>query len=509
MSDRRVARPEVDRGLPNLDPRGAGQAVLQFDSFPERLQGGVVGSAFNLCPVGFAHRVRRMRDPLRHCAIVSQNNQSLTVAIEPPGHAKAGVVDVHAERGPAVPVPELGQHTVGFVEKHNAHREDANRGVERVPEGSVLRRRAGRAGKLRRFNGPPETLMQIAPATLSTFAEEIFLAAGADAPRARETAEHLVLANLKGHDSHGVGMIPAYVNNIMAGTCKPNADAEVIRDKGSVLLVDGKFGFGQVVGMQATQFGIDRAKENGLCCVGARNNHHLGRIGTYAERCAAEGMISVHFVNVVGHDPYVSPWGGRDRRLQTNPFCVAVPTTGNPIVLDMATSAIAMGKVRVAALKGVDVPEGSLFDEEGVATNDSSSLMRGGSLGPFGKHKGYGLAFICEVLGGGLAGEWTMQPEHERVGTIVNHMLMFILDPEVFGGIDTFRHEVDALSAYMHDTTPAKGFDKVRLPGEPERESQAAREADGIPIDDASWAEICKAAERAGLNQTDIDQVSG
>ena len=102
-----------------------------------------------------------------------------------------------------------------------------------------------------------------------------------------------------------------------------------------------------------------------------------------------------------------------------------------------------------------------------------------------------------------------MQPEHERVGTIVNHMLMFILDPEVFGGIDTFRHEVDALSAYMHATTPAKGFDKVRLPGEPERESQAAREADGIPIDDASWAEICKAAERAGLNQTDIDQVSG
>ena len=97
-----------------------------------------------------------------------------------------------------------------------------------------------------------------------------------------------------------------------------------------------------------------------------------------------------------------------------------------------------------------------------------------------------------------------MQPEHERVGTIVNHMLMFILDPGVFGGLDTFQHEVNAMSEYMHSTTPAKGFDKVRLPGEPERESQADREANGIPIDDGSWGEICKAAERAGLNQTDI-----
>ena len=350
--------------------------------------------------------------------------------------------------------------------------------------------------------------MQIEKATLTSFADQILIAAGADAPRAAETAEHLVLANLKGHDSHGVGMIPAYVNNIIAETCKPNADAEVVKDKGSVLLVDGKFGLGQVVGQQATQFGIERAKANGICCVGARNNHHLGRIGTYAETCAAEGMVSVHFVNVVGHDPFVSPWGGRERRLQTNPFCVAVPTTGNPIVLDMATSAIAMGKVRVAALKGVDVPEGSLFDAEGSPTNDSRILQEGGSLGPFGKHKGYGLAFICELLGGGLAGEWTMQPEHERVGTIVNHMLMFILDPAVFGGLATFQHEVNAMSEFMHSTTPAKGFDKVRLPGEPERDRQAEREANGIPIDDGSWGEICKAAVRAGLNETDIESLT-
>ncbi|MCP5179228.1 MAG: malate/lactate/ureidoglycolate dehydrogenase [Pseudomonadales bacterium] len=337
---------------------------------------------------------------------------------------------------------------------------------------------------------------------LTSFATDVFLAAGAPDENARLVAEHLVEANLKGHDSHGVGMIPAYVNNILTGLLKPDARANVVSDKGAVLVVDGQFGFGQVVGRQATALGIARARELGVACVGSRNNHHLGRIGAYGEQCAAAGMVSVHFVNVVGHDPQVSPWGGRERRMTTNPFCAVVPRPGTwPIVLDMATSAIALGKVRVAHNKGVDVPAGALVDHEGKPTTSPKVMFSEpfGSLGPFGEHKGYGLAVLCELLGGGLAGEWTAQPENLRSHHIVNHMFMLIVDPAAFGGLEKFQSEVTAMVDYLHSTTPAAGFDKVRIPGEPEQETRARRLVEGIEIDESSWAGIVKAAQRAGL----------
>lgn len=353
--------------------------------------------------------------------------------------------------------------------------------------------------------------MEFTKEELTGFAQTIFLALGTSEERARTVAEHLVEANLKGHDSHGVGMIPNYVNSSLAGTLHVNNDAVIVKDKGSVLLVDGQFGYGQVVGRQATALGIKRAQELGMACVGARNNHHLGRIGAYGEQCAREGLISIHFVNVVGHQPFVSPWGGRDKRLQTNPFCCAVPTSNPdaPVVLDMATSAIALGKVRVAGMKQVPVPEGALFDAEGVPTTDPGAIAAGGSLGPFGQHKGYGLAFICELLGGGLAGEWTMQDVKRQQAVTVNHMLMFIIDPDVFGGAEAFRREVDGMVDWMHSSAPAKGFDKVRIAGEPERESMAARLANGIPIDDQSLNAIVGAARKAGVDEAGIKRYTG
>lgn len=344
---------------------------------------------------------------------------------------------------------------------------------------------------------------------LTGFSANVFERLGASPEKAAEVAGHLVEANLKGHDSHGVGMIPNYVASGLAGTLDMNADAERVRDNGSVILVDGHYGFGQVVGRQATDMAIERAKEIGLACVGARDCHHLGRIGTYGEQAAAAGLVSIHFVNVVGHPPFVAPWGGRDKRLQTNPFCCAVPTSGEPIVLDMATSAIALGKVRVAAHKGVPVPEGSLFDAEGVPTTDAGAIAAGGALGPFGQHKGYGLALICELLGGGLAGEWTMSDTSKQKSVTVNHMLMFVLDPDLFGGAAHFRREVDAMGEWIHSAAPAKGFDRVRLPGEPERETMAARQRDGIEIDDGSWGAITGSAKRVGMTDEDIEALLG
>jgi hydroxycarboxylate dehydrogenase B len=354
--------------------------------------------------------------------------------------------------------------------------------------------------------------MLIDHGTLTEFVTRIFFAAGSDAAAAREVALHLTTANLKGHDSHGVGMIPAYVNNIRNGLLRVDAHARVVRDSGAVLLIDGDMGFGQVVGREATDLALDRVKATGVVCVGVRNCHHLGRIGSYGELCGEAGYVSIHFVNVVGHAPQVSPYGGRDRRMTTNPFCCVVPRPGQtPLVLDMATSAIALGKVRVAHMKGEPVPDGALVDHQGLPTNDAAVMYQEpfGALGPFGAHKGYGLAVMCELLGGALAGEWTAQPGNPRDNTIVNHMLMFVLDPMAFGGAERFHDEVREMVEYLHSTTPALGFDRVRVPGEPEQESLAERTREGIPIDDNTWAGILKSAQVAGLDDGEVNALVG
>ncbi len=353
--------------------------------------------------------------------------------------------------------------------------------------------------------------MQIPAAQLTAFITEIFVTAGARQDVAGEVAIHLVEANLKGHDSHGVGMTPAYIRNIKADLLKPHAEASVHKDNGAVMVIDGNFGFGQVVGRQACDRLIERTQDTGVVVAGIRNCHHLGRIGTYAEHIAAQGLISLHMVNVVGHNPVVAPFGGRERRFTTNPFTCAIPRkNAPPVVLDMATSAVAMGKVRVAYEAGRPAPEGALIDHEGLPTTDPAVLFTKpvGALGPFGNHKGYGLAVICELLGGALAGEWTAQPEHERGHNIINHMFMMVLDPAAFGGLDAFQHEVDEMIKYIQSSEPAKGVDRVRVPGEPERESKVSRLDAGIPIADGSWQELITAAEAAGMASARIAQMT-
>jgi hydroxycarboxylate dehydrogenase B len=354
--------------------------------------------------------------------------------------------------------------------------------------------------------------MNISPARLTEFVADIFKTCGSPPSAAHTVAEHLVEANLKGHDSHGVGMVPAYVRNIRKSLLNPHAELAVVRDNGAVMMLDAQLGFGQVLGRSAMTRAIERAASTGVVCIGLRNAHHLGRIGTYGEQCAAAGFISIHFVNVVGHEPQVSPWGGREPRMTTNPFCCVVPVpNGDPIVLDMATSGVAIGKVRVAAMKGERLAEPALIDPDGNPSDDPAVFFRAprGSLGPFGRHKGYGLAVMCELLGGALAGLWTAQPERPRPGNIVNHMLTFVLDPHAFGDAQAFHDETRAMVDFLHSTSPARGFDRVRVPGEPEREAQCERERDGIPIDANTWSGILEAAKAAGVTDSRIDELRG
>jgi uncharacterized oxidoreductase len=353
--------------------------------------------------------------------------------------------------------------------------------------------------------------MIIGAAPLNGLIAQILVRAGTEPERAQACADHLVMANLKGHDSHGVGMAPSYVAAIRAGKLHPNARAKVISDRGAVIVVDGQFGLGAPTAREAVELGIARAKQIGVAAVALRNACHIGRIGTYGEQCAAADLISMHHVNVVGAPPAVAPYGGREARMLTNPYCCAVPRrSGEHLVLDYATSAVAIGKLRVAWMKGVDGPAGVLVDPEGRPTNDPKTFFSGPAnsrsmLLPFGLHKGGGMQILCEILGGALAGQWTMQPGSNRAyGAAVNNMLSIILDPDAFGEREAYEAEAEAMLEYIRTTPPAEGIDRVRLPGDPERESAAKRGAEGIPIDDATWALIKDSATSVGMTEAEF-----
>ena len=195
-------------------------------------------------------------------------------------------------------------------------------------------------------------------AQLRTTVSNILTAAGSTRDEAQKVADNLVLANLSGHDSHGVGMVPRYVDAVLEGGLKPNTGIAVKLDSGSLLALDGQRGYGQVVGEQAMQLAIARALDTGSCVMALANAHHLGRIGHFAEMAVARGLVAIHFVNVQSR-PVVAPWGGGDGRYGTNPFCVGIPLPDRPpFVLDFATSRVAQGKMRVAYNEGRQVEPG-------------------------------------------------------------------------------------------------------------------------------------------------------
>ena len=246
----------------------------------------------------------------------------------------------------------------------------------------------------------------IHPDALHQWVIDLFSAAGSNATEARLAADHLVDANLTGHDSHGVGMIPKYVTALVNKKLQLNQTIEIVSDTGTMLTVDARRGLGQSVTHQAMELAIARARQHGVCVMGLRNSHHLGRVGHWAEQAIAAGMVSIHFTNA-NSNHVVAPHGGIEPRFVTNPFTVGIPRSGrDPLLLDFATSAIAHGKARVAYNKKVAVPPGSLIDAAGQPTTDPAVIFESpvGALLTFAGHKGYALAMVCEMLGAALTG---------------------------------------------------------------------------------------------------------
>lgn len=351
----------------------------------------------------------------------------------------------------------------------------------------------------------------IAPERLHRFVVEVCAGLGSAAFEATLVADQLVGANLAGHDSHGVGMLPAYVAGAVSGGLGVNRHVETVTDNGPVLLLDGNRGFGQVMAYEAMLAAIERAHAHGVALVGLRNSFHIGRIGHWGEQCAAAGLVSIHFVNVAGHEPLVAPFGGADARFGTNPFCVAVPGSGREpaLLLDMATSKIAMGKARVAHNKGEPVPFDTLLDGEGRVTTDPSGMLkqpRRGALIAMGEHKGSGLAIVCELLGAALLAGLVMSDETAKQHTIVNNMLTIAIDPNHLGTAVQLAAEVSSYLAYVRESATREGFDEILLPGEPERRSRVER-AEGIDVDSATLAQLRGSARQAGLDDDHVTRL--
>ena len=350
---------------------------------------------------------------------------------------------------------------------------------------------------------------------LIDFVADVFTHSESSPEEAKRIATYLTTANLTGHDSHGVIRVPVYIRWKKMGSVVPDQKVEIVVDTPSLAVIDGKFGYGQTVTPQAVKVGIEKCKKAGLAAIALRNAGHIGRVGDWAEMAAAEGLVSVHFVNAAG-SLLVAPFGGVQKRLSTAPYCVGIPRKGqDPIVLDFATSIVAEGKVLVASRGGKKLPTGALIDDDGVLSEDPAVLCgphaaegprdhtKGtGAIRAFGEHKGSGLAFVCELLGGALTGTGATAPDRR----FANGMLAFYVDPKVVDTDNFFDGEISRYVDFIRATKPVAGVDAVLIPGDPERKMRAERTQNGVPLPDDTWAAIVSTAREVGVSEVSIQR---
>ncbi|MGM0590019.1 MAG: Ldh family oxidoreductase [Halobacteriota archaeon] len=318
-------------------------------------------------------------------------------------------------------------------------------------------------------------------------------------------ATSLIEANRRGHDSHGVSRIPQYVQMVEEGVIDPGATPSVERDNGLTAIVDGQLAFGQLVGRDAVDVLTTNADENGVSVVGVRDATHLGRIGEWAERATDRGLLFMAFVSSQGMSPVVAPAGSAHGRLSTNPVCFGVPTFGAldfPIVLDMATSQVANGKIRNRQLSGDPLPEGWAVTDDGDSVRDPDQLQLGqrdAAILPLGGtvsgYKGFGLS-VMTALFSSILSDGLVAGQREDVAWFNNVAAFVAVDPLQFTTREALVDRVATLAAYLRDTEysehvsvgdGAKG-DETLLPGESEHRTLLDRTERGVPIP----ARICE-----------------
>lgn len=335
---------------------------------------------------------------------------------------------------------------------------------------------------------------------LQEFIERLLTAAGADSEEARIVAKHCVAANLSGHDSHGVIQIPVYIDRIKRGHIVPGAPFEVVRETPTSLVVDGNWGFGYVVSERTMEIVIDKARTHGLAAATVARQSHVGRLTDYPLMAAEEGLIGFMTADSGRSPKNVAPFGGRLNRLGTNPICIAMPSDLEaPLYIDFATSAVAAGKISVAAARNQPIPEGWILDKNGRPTTDPNELTNGGVQLPLGGsegHKGYGLSVMVEILASILPG---LGFGHEPSGKHNDGCFIAAFDVSAFRPLEEFKQEVAQFAQYLKGTPPAEGFSEVLYPGELEHRQSQQRMHDGISVEEATWQKLNALADDYGV----------
>lgn len=354
--------------------------------------------------------------------------------------------------------------------------------------------------------------MTISAERLFEFTKAILKSIGCPDADAHEAAAVLLSADLRGVDSHGVARLSGYIRLHEKGRLNPTPNVRVIHETPSTAVIDGDGGLGLIVGPIAMDLAIKKAEIAGTGWVAVRNSNHFGIAGYHAMRALEKDCIGWAFTNA---SPLVSPTFGKERLLGTNPICVAIPAKNQPpFVLDMATTTAANGKLEVLQRKNQDAPYGWIADKEGNVTTDAHGLKKGGSMLPLGgdrehgSHKGYGLGALVDILSGVLSGAnygpWVppfvsfIDPLDEKVGEGLGHFFG-AMRVDAFRPADEFKSHMDNWIERFRNSTPVDGQERVLIPGDPERETEALRRNEGLHLHDAVVEDLRKLGDAVGV----------
>ncbi len=348
------------------------------------------------------------------------------------------------------------------------------------------------------------------PQDLRQLGYDLFEKCGCSPEDARTVTDHLVDSSLYGHDSHGTIRYYEYVNQIREGRFNPRGTPQIVQEKACTAVVDGGGALGQVGAAFAARLAMSKAREKGVGVVALRNTAHVGRAGAYPLMAAREGLLGLAFVNAGKLGRQIAPYGGLDGKLSTNPIAFAAPRrNADPVMVDMTTSVVAEGKVRVYQNRGHQLPEGWIIDHQGQPATDPGAytgkppgaiLPLGGVVG----YKGYCLSFIVEILGGALSGEGCAAGERIMHS---NGVLLTVYDLEQFTDLDSYYDELEILIGHVQTSRIDPKVGEILVPGEPEFRSARRREVEGIPVDDTTWSRICEAARSVGLDAAPWEQL--
>jgi uncharacterized oxidoreductase len=347
---------------------------------------------------------------------------------------------------------------------------------------------------------------KIAAERLQKIGAALLVGAGASRDEADTVARGCVAANLAGHDSHGIILIPTYVERIKVGHIVPGAPFKVVQESPTTTVIDGHWGFGFVVNERAMRLTIEKAKTANVAAATVFRQSHVGRLGAYPLMAAQAGMIGIATADSGRSPKAVAPYGGREARLGTNPISIAVPSDlPGPLCLDMATSAVAVGKLTLAQARGEKIPLGWIVDSEGKHTTDPARFRPGGALLPLGGTEGYkgsGLAVIVEILCGLLTGlGFGVEPS----GRHNDGCFLAVFNVDAFRPLAEFKREVAEFARYLKETPLSEGSTGVFYPGEVEYLREQERRRSGIEIEDATWKKLRTLAAELKLADVDFD----